>query len=167
LIASTLIETGLKWAIIGIAGALAGWTASSMLRVKPLQLEFDTFKFAVNARGVKQEVRVERVIQEIPVLQEVGRKEDAEKIADLRVRLRVAVDELRVERGRRSQLKDADTAPAECANYAAVPERLSIAHAEFLAREAARADFIAVQRDGCIRDYGIAKAKLDALAAGK
>lgn len=167
MIVAELVETGLKWAALGVAGALAGWSASNYIRVKPLQLEYSTFKFAVASKGAKQEVRVETVTKEIPVLQEVGRKEDATKISDLGVRLRVALDELRLERNRRSQLADASLAPAECANYAAVPERLSISNASFLEREAARGDFIAVQRDACIRDYGIAKLKLDALAAEK
>ena len=165
MVLSGLVEAGLKWAIIGVAGALAGWTASNMLRVKPLQLEFDTFKFVVNQRGVKQEVRVETterlIVQEV----EVGRKEDAAKITDLGVRLRVALDELRLETNRRRQLKDANAAPAECGNFAADPRQLSVPHAEFLVGEAARAERIVVQRDACFRDYDIAKSRLDALKA--
>ena len=124
---------------------------------------FAKFKADVQAKGEAQEKQVEYVDREIVRVVEVGRQEDAAKISDLGVRLRIARDELRVERGRRANLKDPNDAPAQCADYAAVPERLSVAHAEFLVGEAARAEFIAVQRDGCIRDYNAARERINAL----
>lgn len=165
MIGADILAGILKWAILFVAGSLLGWNLSNALRVKPLQLQFDTFKFAVNSKGAKQEVRVERVTQEIPVLQEVGRKEDAAKIGDLGVRLRIALDELRNERNGRSRLKDANAAPAECRDYGADPRQLPVPYAEFLIGEASRAERIIVQRDACFRDYGTAKQKLDELAA--
>lgn len=167
MILSGILEAALKVAIIGVVGVIAGWNASNTLRVKPLQHEFDTFKFAVNSKGAKQEVRVELVEVEIVREVETGRKEDAKKIGDLDLRLRVALNELRLERNRTSKLKDPNTAPAECRDYGADPRELSLPHAEFLVRDASRAERIVVQRDACIRDYGIVKAKLDALAAEK
>ena len=125
---------------------------------------FAKFKADVDAAGKAQEKQVEYVDREIIKLVEVGRKEDEDKITDLGVRLRIARDELRIERGRRANLKDPNLAPAQCADYAAVPERLSGAHAGFLVGESARAEFIGVQRDGCIRDYNAARERINALS---
>lgn len=164
--AAGIVESVLKWAVIFAIGFLAGMNVSHHFRVKPLRSEFEAFKNAVNVEGKTQEAKVVYVEREIEREVEIGRKEDEIRIADLERSLGVALNSLR-DAASRAKLKDADTAPSECANYAAVPERLSTENAEFLVREAARGDFIAVQRDACIRDYGVAKDRLDALAAEK
>lgn len=135
------------------------------------QPEIDRLKATiaeVNAAGKSQETRVEYVDREVIRLVEVGRKEDAERITELAGSLRLALDSLRNPGNRRANLKDADSAPAECRDHAAVPGQLSVSDAEFLVREAARADRIAVQRDGAIRDYNAVRNQVNGLnGAGK
>lgn len=161
---SALVEAVLKYAIIGVTGFLAGWSLSNYTRVKPLQAEFNAFKAEVNAKGTEQEAKVVYVEREIERKVEVGRKEDESRIRDLEGKLRLALDGLRDHAGGRANLKDAAAAPAECRDYAADPRQLSVPSAEFLVREAARAERIVVQRDACIRQYNDARQQLDTLA---
>lgn len=158
-----LVESALKYGIAFLVGFIAAWSLSNETRVKPVKAELAAFRAEVSARGSEQEARVVYVEREIERKVEAGRKEDERRIRDLEVKLQLALDSLRNASAGRVGLKDAASAPAECGDYAADPRKLSVPDAEFLVREAARAERIVVQRDACIRQYEEARRQLDAL----
>jgi hypothetical protein len=79
------------------------------------------------------------------------RREYGTRLASADRSLQLALDGLRhsADADRRRALKPAADSPAACRDHAADPTRLSLPHAEFLIREADRADRVAVQAIAC------------------
>lgn len=122
-------------------------------RVRRVKAEND---YADLIRDYNEQARAEQDRQrrdhdgKVAALTEQG-KAHAQVLADRDRALQLALDSLRSAGNENSRLRlqAAAAAPAECRGYAADPGQLSVPHAEFLVREADRADRAVLRLHRC------------------
>lgn len=126
-------------------------------KIAKMQAEFSDYK----EKAAQKALEVEREYREKEAaLQAISASLHAQDAAALRA-LNARFSSLRDElAATRDKLKAAETAPAECRDYAAPPTQLSTMHAVMVAELATAADVVVLERNSCVVQYEAAREEL-------
>jgi len=143
--------------LLGCLVALAGLYAwAQWITVPRLKTERDAARNALVSAQIAADARARGIEAAFNIAQANLRNEYETQIRSAADRLVVVLRQLHDANSDRARLKAAASAPTECREFAASPTQLSVSDAEFLVREADRADRVAVQLQLCQREYASA-----------
>lgn len=126
-------------------------------KIAKINAEFSAYKEKAATEALEMERDYRAKEEVLNALWAKLAEQDKARYAALNARFNSLRNELAATR---DKLKAAETAPAECRDYAAPPTQLSTLHAVMVAELAKRADVVVLERNDCVAKYEAAREEL-------